>query len=216
MAEVWESYRPLLGHEWRTEWALVLLYRPLSLLLTPPLAAAGVPPNAVTLLGLACALLLPWCALVGGSSGALLVGGLGIACCVLDCVDGTLARVTGRVSPEGARLDLLTDLAYRALLYTAIGLLAGAVLAGAACAVLALAARAVRLRTGLAAPESDDVPLTWRGRVYAFLSGLDHLTPVLVLLPLGADRHAWLLGWLAVYSAGDLAVTLARLRQRPP
>ncbi len=208
---VLDAYRPRFRNELRTEWAAALLYRPLSLLLTPILAACRIPPLAVTLAGGACALALPVLAVAGWTSTA--IGLLGIVFCILDCMDGDLARATGRVSATGAYADFVVDLVYRVSLYAAIGLLfagyAGLAL-GLACAALALIARACRLRAE--APASDAPP----GIVLSFLSGLDHLLPV-ALIALGAlGELGALVAWLVIYSLGDFVVTqrsvLARLR----
>jgi phosphatidylglycerophosphate synthase len=43
-----------------------------------------------------------------------------------DCADGQLARVTGRTSPAGARLDVLCDVAVQVALVTALGATAAA------------------------------------------------------------------------------------------
>lgn len=209
LAEVWASYRTKMLEEWRSEWAVALFYRPPSILLTPLFAACGFSPNAVTFLGLACAAFLPWCAAQGGEYAALQVGALAIACCVLDCVDGNLARVSGRASALGATLDGAADVLYRILLYAALGILAGAVAAGLGCALLAVLARACRLYAEKTTPSPvPAAPLTRRDYAFAFLSGLDHLLPIAILLPLGARWHAWLLAWLALYSAGDLLLSL--------
>ncbi len=217
LAEVWASYRPKMAEELRGEWACALLYRPPSILLTPLFAACGFSPNAVTLLGLVCAAFLPWCAVYGGGDAVLLVGALGIAFCVLDCVDGNLARVSGRFSPLGAKLDGAADILYRILLYASLGLLAGAVAAGFACALLAILARACRFyaRRAAASPATAAGPLSWRGYAFAFLSGLDHLLPIAILLPFGDEWHAWLLAWLALYSLGDLLLSLPGALARP-
>jgi phosphatidylglycerophosphate synthase len=205
------DYRPRFRNELRTEWAMALIYRPISLLVTPLLAGCRVPPLAVTLLGAICALALPWMAFKGWGSTA--IGLAAITCCVLDCVDGNLARATGRVSARGAYADFLADLVYRVALYAAVGFLwngyAGLAL-GLACAALALIARACRL---YAPPPQDEAP---PGRVFSFLSGLDHLLPI-ALIVLGAfDALGALVGYLVVYSLGDFLVTqrsvLARLR----
>ncbi len=204
------AYRPRFRNELRTEWAAALLYRPISLLITPLLAACRVPPAAATFAAAVCALALPALASFGWGSTA--VGLIAIAFCVLDCVDGDLARSTARVSARGAYADFLVDLLYRAALYAAIGILfagyAGLAL-GLACATVALIARACRLyapATNAAAP----------GIMFSFLSGLDHLLPV-ALIVLGAlDALSALVGYLILYSLGDFIVTqrsvLARLR----
>src|SRR5687768_9180226 len=124
IGDVAAAYRPKFAHEVRTEWAIALVYRPVSFLLTPLFAALGASPSAVTLLGLVIALSLPFAAASGGADAWLIVGGLGVAFCILDCVDGDLARVTGRTSKLGAYLDFIVDLVYRAGLYSAIGIAA--------------------------------------------------------------------------------------------
>src|ERR1700750_910950 len=124
VSEVAAAYRPRFANELRTEWAIAVLYRPVSLLVTPLFAALGASPTAVTLLGLAIALVLPFAAAAGGAQAWASVGALAIAFCVLDCVDGDLARVTGRSSRRGAYLDFVVDLAYRTGLYSAIGVVA--------------------------------------------------------------------------------------------
>ena len=47
LREVFASYRPKFRHELRTEWAVALLYRPVSLLLTPLFIRLGLLPGAV-------------------------------------------------------------------------------------------------------------------------------------------------------------------------
>ena len=44
----------------------------------------------------------------------------------LDCADGQLARVTGRASPAGARVDVLCDVAVQISLVTAVSIVAAA------------------------------------------------------------------------------------------
>lgn len=205
------DYRPRFRHELRTEWAMALIYRPISLLLTPLLARCRVPPLAVTLLGAICALALPWMAFQGWGSTA--VGLTAITCCVLDCVDGNLARATGRVSARGAYADFLADLIYRVAFYAAVGFLwdgyAGLAL-GLTCAALALIARACRLYAPAAQGEAPS------GLMFSFLSGLDHLLPVALIVFGAFEALGALIAWLAVYSLGDFLVTqrsvLARLR----
>src|SRR5205814_1891567 len=65
-----------------------LLYRPLSLWLTPPALRLRVPILAVTLASGACALAMPFCAWLGGAYGYLWVAGLGFVAHVCDCLDG--------------------------------------------------------------------------------------------------------------------------------
>jgi len=231
VAQVAAAYRPKFAHELRTEWAIALLYRPLSFLLTPLFAACAASPGAVTLLGLACALSLPWLASTGGAAAWGYVGALAIAFSVLDCVDGDLARVTGRISRWGAYADFLSDTVYRIALYASIGLLVdgaaardsahalaalgdnGGLVAGLACALLAIVARACRLFVEACEPHPGERP-GWvpasptAGNVaIAFLSGLDHLLPFGVLVFGAMGRLDWLLAYLFAYSLGDFMLT---------
>jgi phosphatidylglycerophosphate synthase len=240
VSQVMASYAPKRRNELRNEWAVALLYRPVSMLLTPLVVAACIPPVAITLAGLAAALALPWLALYGGPHGAAYVGMLAIACCILDCIDGDTARVTGRTSRAGAYLDFAVDTVYRVSVYAALGLLVDAARAGAGpawltamgasgglvvgllCALCAIMARQCRLyadahtKVGEAADKAmDATPSSTGRRIYGFFSGLDHLLPLAIIILGLADRLPLLLAWLAVYSLGDLVLTqksvLARL-----
>jgi phosphatidylglycerophosphate synthase len=230
ISEVAAAHRPRFANELRTEWGIALVYRPFSFLLTPLFAACGATPLAVTAIGLACALLLPWLAITGGASAWAWVGAIGIVFCVLDCVDGDLARVTGRASRRGAYADFLTDIVYRVALYASIGLIVersgdsahalapfgqGAGLAvGLVCALLAIAAHACRLYVQASAGLTSSAPAdaaaaadTPSSVAVAFLSGLDHLLPIGVLAFGAAGRLEWLLAYLFAYSLGDLVLT---------
>jgi len=220
------AYRPKFAHELRTEWAVALVYRPVSFVLTPLFAACGASPGMITLLGLACALSLPWIALAGGPGAWVWVGALGLVFCVLDCVDGDLARTTGRASRWGAYGDFTSDTLYRIALYASIGVLADAAADGDAarvlgvageraglavgllCALLAISARACRLFIEANAQErvtpSGAAPAN---AVVSFLSGIDHLLPAGVLAFGAAGRPEWLLAYLLAYSLGDLLLT---------
>jgi phosphatidylglycerophosphate synthase len=205
-----------------------------SLLFTPLFAALGIAPTHITLLGLLCALALPWLATHGGADAATWVGLLGVTFCVLDCLDGNVARVTGRESRLGAYADFVTDIIYRAALYAAIGLLADAsssapispiahagLAFGLLSALLALTARACRLYLEAVPPrreaEADtEHSLSPAGLAFAFVSGLDHLTPILLIV-CGLSGHlVELLLYLFAYSLADLIATqssaLRRLR----
>jgi phosphatidylglycerophosphate synthase len=90
-----------------------------------PAYRLGLPPTALTLanlvLGLAAA---AGVALLAGRAPAPLVG-LGALVLwhlaySLDCADGQLARVTGKASPAGARVDVLCDVALQIALVAAV------------------------------------------------------------------------------------------------
>lgn len=217
-----DSYRPRFSNELRTEWAVALIHRPLSFLVTPLFLALGWHPTAISLLGLGVALALPVLAWQGQA--ASLIGLLAVLFCVLDCVDGNVARLSGRISRLGAYVDFFTDLVYRVALYAAIGLLFDAgtpgygLAAGLAAAWLALAARACRLyleaNSASPAASAPDRRLSAGQRLVAFISGLDHLTPLLLLLCAPLGWLAGLLAYLLVYSLIDLAATQLQARSR--
>ncbi|MEW6690421.1 MAG: CDP-alcohol phosphatidyltransferase family protein, partial [Pseudomonadota bacterium] len=180
---------------------------------------------AITLAGLGVALGLPWLALLAEPPAHLWVGGAAIAFCILDCLDGDVARTGGRVTELGAYADFLVDLVYRVAFYAAIGMLydrqgdpGPGALSGAAigigAAALALIARACRLYAARGARGRGASQNAAGAALYAFLSGLDHLLPVLLIAAGAAGRLDWLLAWIAAYSAGDLVVTQLSILRR--
>lgn len=99
------------------------LYRPISRPLASALASTRATPLQLTLLG---AVLVGAGALAWGFGfyvfGVILV----VAGQIADCVDGDLARVTGRASPSGAYLDSVLDRWTDAALIIGLGLSADA------------------------------------------------------------------------------------------
>jgi phosphatidylglycerophosphate synthase len=81
-----------------------LIYRPLSFYITPLILYLGIKPNAVTFLTLSIVLLMP-VSLIYENSSYLIIAFLGVFYCVLDCVDGTMARHMGLSSRLGMYLD---------------------------------------------------------------------------------------------------------------
>jgi phosphatidylglycerophosphate synthase len=86
----------------------------------------GLAPTALTLanlvIGLAVSIVVvatPDSAGPGWPAGLLALVGWQVAY-ALDCADGQLARVTGRASPAGARVDVLCDVAVQIALVTAL------------------------------------------------------------------------------------------------
>jgi phosphatidylglycerophosphate synthase len=100
-----------------------LLYRPLSIWLTPLFLKAGCSANLVTAFGLGLALLMPLAALSLGPSAYVAVALLALVVHLLDCVDGNIARTTGRSSRVGALFDGFCDLVFWVLYFAALGLL---------------------------------------------------------------------------------------------
>jgi phosphatidylglycerophosphate synthase len=100
------------------------LYRPLSFPITPPFMMLGVSANGVTVLGILISAGVPLCALLGGLRGALAIALLSMFIQVLDCVDGNIARTTGKTSKAGRMLDGLGSLLFWASYFLGIGMLA--------------------------------------------------------------------------------------------
>jgi len=207
--------------ELRSSWAIALLYRVPSLPLVWLAARIGISPTTVTLLALALAFSMPLQAVfLPLGIGAWAVALSGILFQILDCVDGTLARVTGQSSKRGADLDFLVDMAQWGLLYLAIGLLADRTLddtwnwtaIAALAAWLRLMARLVRDR--LDQPTDDDRPaqLTPAQLPGAFVAGLSGLVPFLALTGGGLG---WAVSALLIYSVLDLVEGLLPLLHRP-
>lgn len=95
---------------------------------------AGIAPTALTMvnlvlvLGASIAMIALAPAMVAGSVSAWVVGLAALLAWQLgyafDCSDGQLARVSGRTSPAGARVDVLCDVAAQIGLVTAVGAVA--------------------------------------------------------------------------------------------
>lgn len=212
-----ERYRA----EWRSSWAIALLYRAPALPLVWLLARTPVTPLAVTLAALALALALPvlaWGLPLGWAGAAVAAGGALFQ--VLDCADGTLARVTQRSSARGGEADFLVDMAQWGLLYIAIGLLADRTLSGEAVGGwTALAATAAWGRL-LARVISDrlkgfgggeSAPLRPADYPAAFVAGLSGLIPFLAL---AGPWLGWAVAALALYSLLDLGDALSPALRR--
>ena len=228
LADVVAAYKAAKsGEELRGEWGAVLLYRPLSFLLTPPLVALGIGATTVTAVSCLLALALPFVALTGGVVWLAIVAYL---FSVLDCVDGNIARITATTSRRGQYADFITDVVYRVAMYLSIGLLVapgtvegwwplGAAPGLAlAVALLAVAARLSRVYVeqdmGAGNPyesKADDVAPGPLVRVvdglFPFVSGIDPLLPLIVLGAGLAGGIEWVLVWLLAYSALDFAFT---------
>jgi phosphatidylglycerophosphate synthase len=204
--------------EWFGDWASALIYRPLSIFVTPLFLAAGFSARMVTLLSLAIGLALPLIARFGGPMGGFWVAGLATVWVVLDCVDGNIARVTKSDSKSGHYFDFVTDVVFRGSFYAAIGLLADASAGGsfarlALCLLscyVAMAARFCRLfharHSGVDVYEegvTQDRPRTVMQMLFSFLSGIDRILPLMVLASTLAGRFDAVVGFLVIYSGLD-------------
>ncbi len=112
--------------ELQGDWPSSLIYRPLSIWLTPLCVRLGISARAITLSCAALALALPAVALVGGPYAYVVIAALAFVVHVFDCLDGNVARVTGTTSEQGGLLDAFVDICFWSLFLLAIGLLADA------------------------------------------------------------------------------------------
>lgn len=232
-----EAVRCYLGdklrEELRGEWGAALFFRPPSFLLTPLLLNLNVGPMAVTVASLLLVLALPWLALWGGPDGYLYLGLAGALVGVLDCLDGSMARVAGRTGRLGHYADFLVGVLDRVLGYLAIGMLVAldagagggwftrhAVALALGAALLAVVARLSRQCA--AAWFADDAPARGSppgatrlaGALYPAISGLDQIWPLFVLLFGAVGGLHWFLAWLLFYSALDFLHTQASVLTR--
>ncbi|MCA1243871.1 CDP-alcohol phosphatidyltransferase family protein [Stappia stellulata] len=216
--------------ELRGDWAVLLFYRIWSFPLIWLLARTPVSPTAVTLSSVPLALSMPVLALtLPLEQAALGVGLVAIVFQILDCVDGGLARCTGRTSRLGGTLDFLIDMAQWGLLYGSIGLLADRVLdtgalwtaVGCAAAWVRLYARVVRDAGagGADAVHAADAagekrPAGPLDIVLWFFAGLSGAIPPALLLAWWSGTLSWLIVFLLVYALADVAEGLVETLAR--
>lgn len=179
--------------------------------LARPLAATGLTPNQVTLIGLA---------LVGINVAAfalhrsLLLLGLGLAVAfAFDALDGAVARITGLSTRRGGWLDAVVDRYQELAMMLALGWASDAwvaVLMGQAGAFLTSYAKA---RTAVEIPIDNDrwPDLFERQERVLFLCGLMILTGT-VFAAMGVD-HGALVGGLWLYAILTHATALQRARR---
>jgi phosphatidylglycerophosphate synthase len=214
--------------EWRTEWGVALVYRPLAILMAAPLLRLGVPATAVTCLSLALTPLLPLLALAGTANAFMGVGLIAILILTFDCLDGTIARASATVSGFGHYLDFMTDIVTRGALYAAIGVMAGlmapdwlrgwtlplALLA----ALLAITARLCRVYgerfVGEAYGHRETGSRGFLALAFTAFSGIDQLLPFAVIALGAVGQLGWLVLWLVAYSALDFFYTQFAILRR--
>ncbi len=97
------------------------IYRPLSHAVTPWFLALRISADGVTLLSIGVAAALPFASWAGGG---IAVGAGALLFQVLDCVDGSVARVTGERSGVGDFLDGVASHLFWVAAFVAVGVLA--------------------------------------------------------------------------------------------
>ncbi len=214
--------KPYVRHEFRTSWAIALLYRMTS----PPfvwlLLRLGFGPMGVTALGFALALTMPVQAAflpLGIAGWALFISGALFQ--ILDCADGMMARLLRKASLLGADLDYLSDMVQHGLFYTALGILADRTLGtGFAWTALALAAAFIRLLARLVREQvaqrvpdtAGDQPLRLADLPVAFVAGLTGLIPFMAL---AGGSLGYMVIALLVYALLDVADAFLPMTKPP-
>jgi len=124
LEDVRQSYTPAKRWtEMQGDLPCFLLYRPLSIRVTPLFLLLGIPATAVTFLVLILSLAMPVVAWWGGQYAFVGLAALAVCVHVLDCVDGNVARTTGHSSRTGALLDGFCDLLFWTLYFASMGIL---------------------------------------------------------------------------------------------
>lgn len=209
------------AEEWRGSWATALLYRRPAVYLAYMANRADLRPGHITGMALVLALTLPIQAALLPLG--LAVWGVALTGClfqIVDCTDGTLARVTGQTSRRGADMDFLVDMAQWGLLYLAIGILADRISGGgylwtavaATAAWARLLARVARDRlahmaTAAAKPRRN----TAIDAASLLLGGVSGLLPFLAL---AGSALPWAVGFLMLYALLDIGEGVLPLLRR--
>lgn len=177
--------------------------RPLSEPLTSWSIRHRISPNAITIASLLLALAAAGLFALG-QWWPYLVGALLLqASLVVDCVDGDVARATGRTSPLGAWLDASTDRIKEGLAYA--GLAIGAAVNGTDMWLVAIALLALQAVRHV----SDYTFATMRGTsVPITASGWRHWARKVAYLPIG---ERWLILSVAVILGGPAVALWALL-----
>lgn len=225
VGDIRRSYTPAKARaEWYGEWPSAMIYRPLSFLLTPLLLSLSFSATMVTLLSLALGLALPLIAAFGGREAVWIVAATATAWMILDCIDGNIARVTETSSLAGRYLDSVTDVAFRGCFYVAIGILIDAgtrqghsgLAICVAAGYAAMAARFCRLYydqlSGTdvyseASEQTGPARLTPARGLFAFLSGIDRLMPLMVFFAAYWHRLLWIAWFLLIYGLADFVLS---------
>ena len=212
---------PKVKHERRTDWAIAYLYRVPSTVFTWMFLRTGLSPVQISALGLVVSLAMPIVALWFPLWMAVWVICLcGVLFQILDCCDGTVARITGRTSILGADLDYFFGMIHYLCLYPSIGLLADrtfdtglywTVIATVAVAIRLLA-RLIRDQVALRKAPSEPGPAKLSNLPVAFLAGLSGLIPFVALT--GALLGVGVIA-LLIYAILDVVDGALPLRDAP-
>ena len=234
LADIKRSYTPEKAWaEMQGELPCYLIYRPLSFYPSWLLLRLRVPIMAVTLSSGVLALVMAFLAWEGRSWAWLAVVASGFCFHVLDCVDGNMARTTGRFSRLGALLDGTIDMSFWCLLFLSTGFLVehqgGGIFGDRAVAfslflaILVLLNRQTRDNFSVQNAESsyftESIPehLSLGDRAMMVFVGLENLYILAIAIGVGLDGLDWVLLGMGVYVGlifvGALGLTFSQARR---
>jgi phosphatidylglycerophosphate synthase len=210
-----------LRDEMRGEWGAAVFYRWISFFISALFIKCGVSANTVTGISIILCLLLPLVLLVNPDEAYIYLALGGFTIAILDCVDGNIARATNTTSFKGQYLDFITDILYRVFLYTTLGLIiqidsVGNVFlsrnADFFCllsATLAIIARLCRVYTENRFSDNNSISTNNKSKaiIFSFLSGLDQILPIFILVAGIFDLLFWVMIWIMFYSLLDFIYT---------
>lgn len=223
------SFRDIIGDlnnpkvklERRTDWAIAYLYRVPSTVFTWAFLKMGLSPVQVSGLGLIVSLAMPIMALwLPLWLAVWMICLCGVLFQILDCSDGTVARITGWTSILGADIDYFFGMIHYLCLYPSIGLLADhtfdtglywTVVATVGVAIRLLA-RLIRDQVALRKAPSEPGPAKLTNLPAAFLAGLSGLIPFVALAGPLLSAGVWA---LLIYSILDVVDGALPLRDAP-
>jgi len=217
-----------LRDEMRGEWGAAVFYRWISFFISALFIKCGVSANTVTGISIILCLLLPLVLLVNPDEAYIYLALGGFTIAILDCVDGNIARVTNTTSAKGQYIDFIADIFYRTSLYATLGFIVQAAysndffmirFAGFFClmaAILAVTARLCRIYVEKRFPDvrpagsgNDQGSLAHniKSYIFSFVSGLDHLLPIFILIAGIYGMLFWVMIWILFYSLLDFIYT---------
>lgn len=213
------------------EWAAVALYRWLSFIITPLFLRTSISATGVTLISVLITITLPLAVFLPFPFTYIFIGVISIVFNILDCVDGNMARMTNSVSDLGQYSDFIADIIHRIFVYITLGLIIDnalindisgfqpSVIAGVSC-LLAVTGRLSRIyyeyKFVTTGPLSGKYNISGNFKkaenlVFSFISGIDSLLPVFIIIAGYFNKLPFVLLWIFLYSCLDFFYSQFRI-----
>lgn len=230
--DIIKSYKSEKMHEELAgEWAAVVLYRWLSFFLTPMFLRTSISATGVTLISVLITLTLPVAVILPRPFDYLFIGIISIIFNILDCVDGNIARMTGNITNLGQYSDFIADVIHRILLYITLGLIINSAtvndsyifhpfVIASVSSLLAVTGRLSRIYFESkffmieSLPEKNIISGQFKKAeniVFSFISGIDSLLPVFIIVGGYFNKLSYVLLWVFLYSCLDFFYSQIRI-----